>query len=159
MNSDDLIKKLRVASSKLSSLDVDDPSVERQISMIEKIAGDVESLSQDPDSETFLKSQIETLKNAADMPAKNYVKISSICAGLSRALDIASRPQYSEIRPRIALIVEKVAGIFAEVDTTKDLEKPLEQIEKAVHSLYGDQSKNSNFYLERRGKGHSETSK
>ncbi|KKL50105.1 hypothetical protein LCGC14_2308870, partial [marine sediment metagenome] len=67
----------------------------------------------------------------------------------------ASKPHNAAVRPRVARLVQQVAGVFAEVDTVKDLDKPLEQIEKAIHGLYGpDQSANSAFYFGRRGKGH-----
>lgn len=101
-----------------------------------------------------LGDQINKLRSAAIVPASNYRRIVSIMTGLRQACEFAKRPQNAAVRPRIAQIVEKVAGVFAEVDTVQDLDKPLEAIEKAVHSLYGDQSKNSTFYLERRGKGH-----
>lgn len=106
------------------------------------------------DDIAFVGEQVKRMKSAALPSAKNYARIVSILSGLERASEIAKRPQYAAMRPRIALIVQKVAGVFAEVDTVQDLDKPLETIEKAVHGLYGDQSKNSTFYFDRRGKGH-----
>jgi hypothetical protein len=105
---------------------------------------------------SFIGEQVKKLKSAAEPAARNYTRIVSILAGLQRATEIAKRPQYAAIRPRIALIVQKVAGVFECIDTVEDLDKPLEQIEKAVHGLYGDQSKNSTYYFDRRGKGHHE---
>lgn len=105
---------------------------------------------------SFIGEQVRKLKSAAIVPARNYARIVSILTGLERATEIAKRPQYAAVRPRIATIVEKVAGVFECVDTVADLDKPLEQIEKAVHGLYGDQSKNSTYYFDRRGKGHHE---
>src|SRR5271163_2208540 len=108
------------------------------------------------DDISFIGEQVKKLKSAAEPAARNYTRIVSILAGLQRAVEIAKRPQYAALRPRIALIVQKTAGIFQEVDTVEDIDKPLEQIEKAVHGLYGDQSKNSTYYFDRRNKGHHE---
>ena len=108
------------------------------------------------DDISFIGEQVKRLKSAAEPAARNYQRIVAILAGLQRATEIAKRPQYAAMRPRIAQIVEKVAGVFQCVDTVEDLEKPLEAIEKAVHGLYGDQSKNGTYYFDRRGKGHHE---
>lgn len=106
------------------------------------------------DDVSFIKEQIQKLKSAAAIPASNYRRIYEIASNLERAWDHASKPQNVGIRPQLQAAVAKVAGIFAEVDTVADLDKPLEAIEKAVHSVYGDQSKNSTFYFQRRNKGH-----
>ncbi len=108
------------------------------------------------DDISFIGEQVKRLKSAAEPAARNYTRIVSILAGLQRATEIAKRPQYAALRPRIALIVQKVAGVFESVDTVEDLDKPLETIEKAVHGLYGDQSANATYYFDRRGKGHHE---
>jgi hypothetical protein len=105
---------------------------------------------------SFIGEQVKKLKSAAEPAARNYQRIVTILAGLQRAAKIAERPQYAALRPRIALIVQKVAGVFECVDTVEDLDKPLESIEKAVHGLYGDQSANSTYYFDRRNKGHHE---
>lgn len=110
-------------------------------------------------SETIVENpsvieHIDQMRAAAAVPAANYGRIVSLLDGLRHAALLASRPQHAAVRPRISSIVQKVAGIFAEIDTVEDLNKPLEQIEKAVHALYGDQGKNGCFYFERRGKGH-----
>lgn len=106
------------------------------------------------DDVDFIKDQIQKLKSAAAIPAANYRRIFNIASELERAWDFASKPQNVAVRARLKDSVAKIAGIFAEVDTVADLDKPLEAIEKAVHSVYGDQSKNSTFYFERRNKGH-----
>lgn len=123
---------------------------------VEKPAGFKGSFGEhsNKDDIDFLKQQISKLHSAAVQPAARYQRILAITAGLHRALQASERPQFAALRPRIAKIVEKVAGVFAEVDTVADLDKPLEQIEKAVHALYGQQDKNSTFYFDRRGKGH-----
>lgn len=105
---------------------------------------------------SFIGEQVKKLKSAAEPAARNYQRIVSILAGLQRAVEISKRPQFAAMRPKIATIVQKTAGVFECVDTVEDLDKPLEQIEKAVHGLYGDQSKNSTYYFDRRGKGHHE---
>lgn len=106
------------------------------------------------DDVNFIKDQIQKLKSAAAIPAANYRRIFNIASELERAWDFASKPQNVAVRAQLKDSVAKIAGIFAEVDTVADLDKPLEAIEKAVHSVYGDQSKNSTFYFERRNKGH-----
>jgi hypothetical protein len=127
-------------------------------SEVEKPAGEKNSFgdhSRKVDIEN-LGNQIDKLRSAAFVPASNYKRIVSILTGLKNACVAAQKPQNAALRPQIATIVEKVAGVFAEVDTVQDLDKPLEAIEKAVHGLYGDQSKNSTYYFDRRGKGHHE---
>jgi hypothetical protein len=98
--------------------------------------------------------QIDRMHAAASGPAKNYQRVVSVLGGLKRAALAAERPENASSRPKIVEITKRVAGLFAEVDTIQDLDKPLEAIEKAVHSLYGEQSKNSTYFFERRGKGH-----
>jgi hypothetical protein len=100
-----------------------------------------------------LQCEISRLKSAAETPANNYKRMVSILEGLHRAAVACGRPQNRHLTPRVRDITVKVAGLFQEVDTTEDLNKPLEQIEKAVESLYGDQSKNSTWYG-LSGKGH-----
>lgn len=94
------------------------------------------------------------LYKAAAATARNYDRIMNILEGLHAAIKVAARPQNVAARPKVAALVEKTAGVFALCDTVEDLDRPLEEIQKAVHSLYGDQSKNSTFYFDRRGKGH-----
>jgi hypothetical protein len=109
-----------------------------------------------PVPETFeeVQNQIASLHKATSVPARNYSRMTNILAGLNRAAALAARPQNKDARPRITRIAERVAGLFAEIDTVEDLDKPLSEIEKAVHSLYGDQSKNDVEMFDRRGKGH-----
>lgn len=98
----------------------------------------------------FIGDQISKLKSAAEIPLKNYQRIVKILEGVEAIHKLAARPQNAAVRPHVATIVKKVAGVFAEVDTVADLDKPLEQIEKAVAAVYKDQSKNSSYYFERR---------
>ncbi|MGW8181087.1 MAG: hypothetical protein ACWGQW_20350 [bacterium] len=106
------------------------------------------------DDAEFIGNQIQKLKAAALAPAQNYARIVRICDGLRQAAIAARRPENAKIRPQLNRIVRKTAGVFAQVDTVDDLNKDLDAIEKAVHALYGDQSKNDTFYFDRRNKGH-----
>lgn len=106
------------------------------------------------DDVAAIGEQIKKLRAAASYPASNYRRILAITDQLRNVWTDASKPQNVAIRPRVARLVQQVAGVFAEVDTVKDLDKPLEQIEKAIHGLYGDQSRNDIWYFGRRGKGH-----
>ena len=102
---------------------------------------------------------IGRLYHAAGTTRQNYDRIMGILEGLHSAVKVAAKPQNVAVRPRVASLVEKTAGVFALCDTVQDLDRPLAEIEKAVHSLYGDQSKNSTYYFDRRGKGHHDESK
>ena len=106
------------------------------------------------DDVAFIGEQIKKLRSAAAVPASNYRRIVEITDKLREAWHVASKPQNAQVRPRVARLIQQVAGVFAEIDTVHDLDKPLEQIEKAVHGLYGDQSRNDTYYFGRRGKGH-----
>lgn len=106
------------------------------------------------DDVTFIGEQIKKLRAAAAQPASNYRRILTITDQLRDVWTTAAKPHNAAIRPRVARLLQQVAGVFAEVDTVKDLDKPLEAIEKAIHGLYGDQSKNDLWYFGRRGKGH-----
>lgn len=161
------IRQLFATVKCLAQMDPQDEAVARTVQVladeaailkgeIEKPAGFKGSFgenSKNADLEA-IGDQIEKLHSAAAVPARNYARMASILVGLHRAHEASARPVYAHLRPRIAGIVEKVAGVFAEIDTVQDLDKPLEAIEKAVHALYGDQSKNSTYMFERRNKGH-----
>lgn len=166
MNNSAQVKKVIAAVKKLAQTDPQDEAVSRTVDVLKAEADAIEASeqpgghsgsfgehSQSEDAE-FLKDQISKLHAAATVPAARYQRVLAITAGLHRALQATEKPQYAALRPKIARIAARVAGIFAEVDTVKDLDKDLEAIEKAVHSLYGDQSSNSTFYFDRRGKGH-----
>lgn len=160
------------ASRRLADTDPEDAAISRVVNHLQEQANLLHMLmTQRPTPDTapsnrgfgkdsmdndieFISHQIQKLKTAAAVPMRNYQRIVSICDGLTRAATSARRPQNAAIRPKIATVVKRIAGIFAEVDTVEDLEKPLDQIEKAVHSLYGDQSKNETYYFDRRNKGH-----
>jgi len=160
-------RKLVAAVSKLAQMDPQDEAVARTVKVLNDEAallkGEVEhpagykgsfgESSAKADLEA-IGEQIKKLHAAAAAPARNYQRMAAILAGLHRAHEASMKPAHAAIRPRIAGIIEKVAGVFAEIDTVQDLDKPLEAIEKAVHGLYGDQSKNSTYYFERRNKGH-----
>jgi len=166
MDFETAVRNVVATSRRLAQMDPQDEAVDRTVKelqeqvqwmgQIEKPGGFKGSFGENSykDDVKFIGEQIKKLHGAAVVPARNYQRMVAILAGLGRAHQIASRPQNAEIRPRIVEIVKHVAGVFSKIDTTEDLEKPLEQIEKAVHSLYGDQSKNSTFYFDRRNKGH-----
>lgn len=166
MNNHAQVNKVIAAVRKLAQTDPQDEAVSETVQVLQdeaKLLGQVEKPagasgsfgehSQKEDAD-FLKDQISKLHSAALQPAARYQRILAITAGLHRALMATEKPQFARIRPRIAKIVEHVAGLFAEVDTVADLDKDLEAVEKAVHGLYGDQGKNATFYFDRRGKGH-----
>jgi hypothetical protein len=105
-----------------------------------------------------LKEQISRLKSASATSAKNYHRIYEILHNLEGAVVAAARPQNAAVRPKLAAIVKHVAGIFAEVDTTEDLDKPLSAVESAVHKLYNNGKVNdpSTYNFDSNGRGHHE---
>jgi hypothetical protein len=150
------IRAVVASVKKLASMDPSDPGVVAESDALAAALGiePGQQVASEPDESEFLLDQLKKLHRAAEIPSKNYGRILAISAALGRAVQIARRPQNAEVRPKIASIVKKVAGLFAEVDTSEDLDKPLAEIERAVHGLYGDQGQNKTFYFERRGKGH-----
>lgn len=137
--------------SRLASLNPEDAAV---LKTTEELVSALENSKSSVASSKELIEELTKLHRAAEIPAKNYGRILAITAGLGKAVKLAERPQNAHMASKIADLVKKVSGLFAEVDTVADLDKPLEQIEKAVHSLYGDQSKNHTFYFDARNKGH-----
>lgn len=167
-----IAKKALASTRHLAQMDPQDEAVSQTVdglkeqiaqltSEVDKPTGEANSHGDQSrkDDVSFLKDQITKLQQAAEIPAKNYSRVVEVLKGLERAAQACERLQYAALRPRISTIVEKIAGVFAEVDTVEDLDKPLAAIEKAVHGLYGDQSKNSTFYFDRRGKGHQKSEK
>jgi uncharacterized phage infection (PIP) family protein YhgE len=153
------------ATKKLAQSDPMDEAIEGTVKELQDSAAQISEQQKEAEKGSFgvqsmkddverIHSQIDTLHSAAVKPLERYQRIVAILGGLKMAAQASEKPQYAAIRPKLATIVKKLAGVFAEVDTVEDLDKPLESIEKAVHSLYGDQSKNSTFYFGRRGKGH-----
>jgi len=150
------INKIAAEVNVLSQLETGDPDI---IAIVDSIASQVATLEQEFTSTEDLSNiseQIKKLHAAAVMPAKNYQRIASILSGLSHVVEVAKRPGNESIRPKVASIAAKVAGIFAEVDTVQDLDRPLSEIEKAVHSLYsnGQQNNSQTYNFVERGKGH-----
>ncbi len=162
------IKQIVATVQKLAEMDPQDEAVARVVKNLQDQAHVLSKEIEHPagfkgsfgekslkDDLEFIKCQVDKLHTAALGPYNNYRRIAAICAELKRVVSIAERPQYASLKPKIATIVEKVAGVFSEVDTVQDLDKPLEAIEKAVHGLYGpSQSLNNAYYFERRSKGH-----
>ncbi len=169
MSTETVVKNIVAASKRLAEADPQSEAVQRtvkelqdQISLLNELAkkdkGSPWGSKSMKDDVAFIGEQIKTLKSAAAAPAANYRRIFNILASLEKVWDLASRPQNAAVRPKIASVIEKVAGVFAEVDTVDDLNKPLETIEKAVHSLYsgGKMNDPSTYYFGQRGKGHHE---
>ena len=166
--SQDTIKSLLATTQRLAESDPQDEAVARTVqvmqeqiaqltSEVDKPAGENNSFGKNSRKQDvdFLRGQISRLKAAAMVPASNYRRIVSILGDLSRVAAAAERPQNAALRPQLAAAIEKLAGVFAEVDTVQDLDKPLEAIEAAVHKLYGpSQSKNDCAYFDRKGRGH-----
>jgi hypothetical protein len=166
--SDMTVKELSESIHRLAATELDDSKLEERvrevITKVSQLKTAVVTVSPQrhitPAKTSFnvenlsVIGQIDEMRRAAVGPAENYGRVVSILDGLRHIALLAERPQNVAVRPRIAEIVKKVAGVFAQVDTVQDLNKPLEQIEKAVHSLYGNQSSNSCYYFDRRGKGH-----
>lgn len=157
-NITEIVDSMVAASTRLAAMDPKDEAVVKAVDGLQAQAQMVatgEPKEEVPDAE-FIGKQIKKLYSACMIPANNYRRLANICNELDNAFTVASRPQNADQLPRLANIIKQVAGVFAEVDTVQDLDKPLAQIEKAVHSLYGDQSKNRTFYFPMNGKGDSE---
>ena len=172
------IDNLRKRVASLTALDPNEKAVLSHIAAIiddiqaveQKVAQTTESTSRNPEVANTSGPTVPTVDGSTDMvkaadavgrlyqaagtTMRNYEKILGILEGLHSVIKVAAKPQNVAVRPRVASLVEKTAGVFALCDTVQDLDRPLADIEKAVHALYGDQSKNSTFYFDRRGKGH-----
>jgi hypothetical protein len=157
------VKKIIGASRRLAEMDPHDEAVGRVVDYLQKQTSLLSEQARADsgwgeksmkDDIEFINKQIQKLKSAASAPLKNYQRIVRIIDGLDKAHRLASRPQNVGVRPRVVELVRKTAGVFAEVDTVQDLDKPLEAIEKAVHGLYGDQNSPNTYNFEARGKGH-----
>jgi hypothetical protein len=165
MDKETAVKNLLASSRRLAEMDPQDEAVARTVAEMSehtKLLGELarddksspwgaQSMKDDIDA---IGDQIKRLKAAAAIPAANYRRMFDILSSMEQVWAVAARPQNAAVRPKVAAMMKRVAGVFAEVDTVQDLDKPLDAIEKAIHSLYGDQSKNSTFYFDRRGKGH-----
>lgn len=165
MDKETVVKNLLASSRRLAEMDPQDEAVARTVAEMgehTKLLGELatkdksspwgaQSMKDDIDA---IGDQIKRLKAAAAIPAANYRRMFDILSSMEKVWAVAARPQNASVRPKVAAMMRKVAGVFAEVDTVQDLDKPLDAIEKAIHSLYGDQSSNSIYYFDRRGKGH-----
>lgn len=100
-----------------------------------------------------IATELRTMREAAVTQMARYRKIAALLETMESVHAESLRPQNAAVRPKVASAVAKIAGVFAEVDTVEDLDKPLEAIQKAISSLYGDTSKNSSYYFSRREKG------
>lgn len=146
------VKELIKSVHRLAATDPESDNVEGAVDAVSDALTGLGAVGETPDIRA-VEQQIDSMFSAASVPAHNYKRMAEILRNLKGVCVAARKPQNAPVRPRIAAIVSKVAGLFAEVDTAEDLDKPLSEIERAVHSLYGDQSKNSTYYFNRRGKG------
>lgn len=160
---DTATKNIVATITRLAETDPQDEAVSKTVEELQESVNLLKELSRDDrgwgkdsmeDDADFMLEQIKQLKAAALVPANNYRKIVDICDELKKVAIDARKPENAKIQKHLAAAIRKISGIFAEVDTVKDLDKPLDQIAKAVHGLYGDQSKNQTFYFDRRNKGH-----
>jgi hypothetical protein len=149
------IKKVSSLVSNLSKMNPLDPEI---VGVVERIASELDAPSQEVAANLdVLMAQVEKLHTAAVVPASNYSKVASITNGIAQAIELSRRPQYASVRPRIANIVQRLAGIFSECDLAEDMSAhTLEEIEQAVHKLYsnGALNKPNTYYFQARGKGH-----
>jgi hypothetical protein len=151
---DNSLKNIVASVKALNSMDPRDPSIVRLASDLANHAGSATNENVDAD---FLSNQVKRLAAAAATPAENYSRIMSIAGDLEKAIEISRRPQNAAIRPKIAGLVEKIAGIFAECDTAADLSKhSLEEIQAAVHKLYrgGKMNDPETYNFQSSGRGH-----
>lgn len=152
------IKNLVESVNRLAATDPNSDHVQSRVDEIMKTASAVKTAAT-ATKETAVIGQIDKMRSAAVVPASNYGRVVRILDGLRHAAVLAQEPQNEPVREQIASIVNKVAGVFAEIDTVQDLDKPLAEVESAVHALYGKQfgeqgqSSNKMSYFERRGKG------
>lgn len=163
------VKELHQHIASLVALDPTDKAVVAHLASVANTIGNLEKIATEKAVEEPSKAAsldmaktadaIGRLYHAAGTTRQNYDRVMGILEGLHAAVKVAAKPQNVAVRPRVAALVEKTAGVFALCDTVQDLDRPLAEIEKAVHSLYGDQSKNSTYYFDRRGKGHHDESK
>lgn len=151
------VKQILASTVKLAESDPQDDAIAKtvkglqdQVSILRDQMKGSRSWSKDSmqNDMDFLGNQISRLKKAAEIPANNWKKILNITEGLHRAVVIASKPQNHspETVSKLKSAIAKVAGLFQEIDTTEDLNRPLAEIEAAVAKLYGNLSDNSSFY-------------
>lgn len=149
----------------LAALDAGDEKVFVVADQVHKLATELTEISKpaptNPTKDQFsvVADQIDRLHSAAVIPAQNYRRIATITSKLKGLVQLASHPQNAGLRDQVRDIVKKTAGVFSQVDTVEDLNKPLEQIEKAVHKLYGDQNSPNTYNFEARGKGFHKSNK
>lgn len=132
-----LFKSVVATIKSLVAMDPSDPKVHDVVNTLASASDNLSKLASDTDADfTKICDQVEKLHNAAVIPATNYRRIATITNKLRGLVKVASLPQNVSVRPQIVDIVRKTAGVFSEVDTVEDLNKPLETIEKAIEKLY-----------------------
>jgi hypothetical protein len=153
-----LVEGIVASTKQLMTMNADSPDATTIVATISKGTEQLLSLGSEPAKPALefsvVSEQLDKLHNAAVVPAQNYRRIATITGKLRGLVKLAALPQNAGVREQMAAIVAKTAGIFAEVDTVDDLDKPLAAIEKAVEKLYGDQNAPSTYNFEQSGKGH-----
>lgn len=152
-------KSLQTVIENVHRLAATDPVGDGVSNSVKTLFDSVNSLKAEVPAQTDSSSvieQIDLMRSLVASSMNKHEKMMNILNGVRKAAELLQLPVNESMRPRVASVVQKIAGIFAEVDTVADLEgKSLEQIEKAVGSLYGNnQSLNKNFYFTRAGRGH-----
>lgn len=140
-------EKIVAAVKKIAEADPTDAAVE---ALIQELEAEVDLLSgQAKESEdgfgkdsmeddvAFIKENVDCLRKAAEVPARNYARIASVLAALGQAVEVSRRPQNASARPALSKVVKKVAALMQEADVGRDLSEPLGEIETAVRALYG----------------------
>lgn len=148
---DNQTRQIIAAVGALRKMNPADPRVEKISSDLVSALQPVQTVSVDG-----IRSEIARLHKAAATPAKNYTKILSIATGLDRAVSL-SRTADPAVQAKLAALVQKVAGIFAECDTADELAShTLDEIQAAVHRLYnnGKQNDPHTYDFVQRGAGH-----
>lgn len=142
----ELFQSIIASTKELAASDTSSPNIQDVVNTLASATDDLHKLASDMDIDfKTVCEQTEKLHAAAIVPAQRYRRVATITNKLRGLVKVASLPQNAAVRPQIIDIVRKTAGIFSEIDTVEDLDKPLEQIEKAVEKLYGDQNKSSSY--------------
>ena len=151
-------KSLQTVIENVHRLAATDPNGGGVEDNVQSLFNSVNTLSEDdpiidPVGNSLIE-QVDLMRSLMSSAIAKHQKVMEILNGVREAVELLELPANEPMRPRVASVVQKIAGVFAAVDTVADLEgKSLDEIENAVHKLYGNQALNSTFYTARRGKG------